>query len=766
MPPKSIARRKRVKNSKKKIYTLWLIQFIVIFSCISAAYILWLDYRIKSEFEVKKWSLPARVYASPLDVYKGQQLSLSRLERELLSVGYKETIAIAQPGEYRKTHNKLEFIKRPFRFWDIQEPVQSVRVLFNGEYINELINARTSEGIAIVRLEPQLIGKIYPEHNEDRVLVANQEIPQFLVDALIAVEDRHFYYHIGIDFRGILRAIFSNFLKGELSQGGSTLTQQLIKNFFLTPDRSFWRKFNEVIMAILLEVHYSKEEILSAYINEIYLGQHGARSIHGFGTAAEFYYARPLNELRLDQIAMLVGLVRGASFYNPRRHPQRALDRRNLVLRLMQQQGYLQQGLSISAQSKSLDLAAKPTWGRAKYPAFLELVRRQLLRDYRMQDLQTEGLRIFTTFEPQIQESAGLAVRTKLTTLEKKKSLATGTLQTAAIIVRIGTADVLAVIGSRKKQIEGFNRALDAKRPIGSLIKPAIYLTALSTPEKYNLLSLIDDSPIAVRQHDNKIWEPRNYDRKSHGLVLLLDAMKNSYNLASVRLGLTIGLDKIIETIKKTGIEAKINPYPSLLLGSLELTPFEVAQMYQTIANGGFQLPLNSIREVLGHQGQPLQRYGLEIKQTLESAPVFLTNFLLMEVVRSGTAKKLNQILANRVPLAGKTGTTNDLRDSWFAGFGDDFLAVVWMGRDDNQPSKFTGTSGAMQLWLEIMSAIRVQPLNLIAPEEIEWINPGNKRQRQHCAGLNTIPYIKGFKSAALEKCQGNTNNRRSIRHH
>ena len=323
-----------MRRPRRLLPGLWVFQLAVIFVCIGAGYVLWLDYRIQNEFEGKRWSLPARVYARPLEIYAGQGISQSELERYLSTLNYIRGGHTGGPGEYLHGDNVTEFTSRPFRYWDGAQPARHLRVTFEGGRIAKIEDPGSGGAVALTRLEPQLIGKIYPKHNEDRILVAYREVPQFLVDALIASEDRYFFRHSGVDIRGILRAIWVDIRSRRLSQGGSTLTQQLVKNFFLSQERTFWRKINEIIMAVLLERRYSKAEVLSAYINEIYLGQNGAQSIHGFGTAAEFYFGKPLSELRDDQIALLVGLVRGASYYDPRGHPERALTRRNLVLEL------------------------------------------------------------------------------------------------------------------------------------------------------------------------------------------------------------------------------------------------------------------------------------------------------------------------------------------------------------------------------------------------------------------------------------------------
>lgn len=742
----------RGKKSKSGFYK-YLLQILVILVCVAGIYILWLDLRIRREFEGNKWLLPARVFASPVEIYPEQTISVNSLKAYLLDLGYEQGPELIHAGQFQIHGNTIVLNTRPVEYWDGEEKSRSLRIEFQGSRILRIRDISSGGPVSILRLEPLLIGKIYPQHNEDRILVDIQAVPELLINALIAVEDRGFYLHHGIDLRGILRAFVNNLLQGKITQGGSTLTQQLVKNFFLTPDRTIRRKLNEMIMAMLLEIHYSKRQILSAYINEVYLGQHGARAIHGFGTASEFYFTRPLNELRSDQLALLAALVRGASFYNPRRHPERARARRDLVLDLLFQQGYISQYDSDIAKNRPLDVVEKPSWTNAKYPAFLDLVRRQLLQDYRIEDLQNEGLKIFTTLDAVIQANSEGNAGRRLAKLEKDYELPGGRLQMAAVIVRIATGDVLAIIGGRDRYTEGFNRALDARRPIGSLIKPSIYLTALASSRGFTLLSPVMDEKITISQDDGTVWEPRNYDRETHGEVYLYEALKNSYNLASVQLGMQIGLGEVINTIRKTGIDSEIGKYPSLLLGSVELSPLEVTQMYQTLANEGFQAPLNSITEVLDSHGRPLQRYGLEMKQTLDDGPVFLLNYILSQVVESGTARSLKSTMGNKLPLAGKTGTTNDLRDSWYAGFGDNLLAVTWLGYDNYQPSRFTGATGALQLWAAIMQSVDIQPLEYIAPEDIKWLSRKRGLFSLNCPELDRIPYIVGQRPEFRKTC-------------
>ena len=745
MPRKS----KRTQRSHKRSNSargLWLLQMFIIFFFCSATYVIWMDHRIRTEFEGKRWSLPARVYARPLELYSGLKISRHALVQELQSLGYHRVQRPSTPGEYVSAGEKLEFINRTFEFWDGVEPSRRILLRFAGDQILDLEDLSGAEPVPVVRIDPLLIGKIYPEHKEDRALVAYEDVPQLLVDSLIAVEDRHFFSHFGIDPVGILRAGWVNIRTGSIRQGGSTLTQQLIKNFFLSQERTFWRKFNELIMSLLLEWHYSKREILSAYINEVYLGQHGALGIHGFGTAAEFYFSRPLNELRVDQIALLVGLVRGASYYNPRSHPDRARQRRNLVIEQMLELGYLNAGQANDALSASLDIAESPGWSSAKYPAYQELVRRQLLHDYQPEDLRTEGLRIFTTLDPHYQDIAETAVRERLSRLEQERGLKKGTIQVAGVITSIETGEILALIGDRQEEITGFNRALDARRPIGSLIKPAVYLTALSQPDRYNVLSILADQPVSIKQKNGQTWKPKNYDGEVHGDIPLHSAIANSYNLATVQLGMQLGIPRIKTTLEQLGVDIKIPEYPSLLLGSLELSPLQVAQMYQTMASNGFQIPLRTIREVSDKHGKPLQRFSLDIKRTIDSRAIFITNFLLTEVVNNGTARSLAARLPAMMPLAGKTGTTDELRDSWFAGFGDNILAIIWLGRDDNQPAGLTGASGALTVWTDIMQKINPQPLSLTPPEGVVMVKIiHGMRTQEECPWAKSFPFIEPY---------------------
>ena len=741
-------RKKKTKSKKKKksLLKLWMIQLLVILVCVFFSYCVWLDFQIRKEFEGKRWSVPARVYAQPVELYAGKKINQKELIKKLQDASYDPVKTLSKQGQFNSHASIIKVYTRQFHYWDSYEKARKIQIQISNGVISRIKALDGGESIQIVRLSPALIGKIFPLHDEDRVLIAYEMIPQALIKALIAVEDRKFYQHHGIDPIGIIRSMVTNLIAGKIKQGGSTLTQQLIKNMFLTRERSYTRKINEIIMALMLEYHYSKESILAAYVNEIYLGQNGARSIHGFGTAAEFYFSKPLNELNIAEISLLVGLVKGASYYNPRKHPERALKRRNLVLNLLNEQGFITTSEMKRAKARKLGVIKKPNWSSAKYPAYLDLVRRHLKRDYQIDDLRNEGLQIHTTLDVDKQEIAQNSVVTSLNSLDKQKRFKQGSLQSALVMVDPHNAEVLALVGDRNKNQNAFNRALDAKRQIGSLVKPAVYMTALNNAKKYNVLSALDDSKLTLKQKNGKVWQPQNYDKKHHGQVPLVRSITKSYNISTVRLGMDLGLEKVIQTLKNLGITSSIPELPSILLGSINLSPYEVTQMYQTIASGGLQIPLRTIRAVLDKEGEPLRRYDLDVREYIAPETVFLTQYLLTEVVKNGTARRLTRELPSLMPLAGKTGTTNGLRDSWFAGFGDRLLAVVWVGRDDNQSAKLTGSTGAMQIWLNAMKKIKPEPLTLIEPEEISWYEfPDMSNPPTSCNQSKAYPFANQF---------------------
>jgi len=738
----------------------WLASTALLILCLSAlalgGYILWLDRQVRARFDGARWALPAHVYARPLELYAGLRVDAHGLAGRLHRLGYREQHSVAGPGTYAVGGHTVSLETRPFTFWDGHQPARTVHVRFAGGRVTGIGDASTGKPEALIRLDPLLIGSIYPVHGADRILLRPDRVPALLRRGLIAVEDRDFYSNPGIDFGAVARALAADVMAGRIVQGGSTITQQLVKNFFLSNRRTLWRKFNEAVMAVLLQVHYSKRDILNTYVNEVYLGQDGDRSIHGFGLASYFYFNKPLAELRPREIALLAGLVKGPSYYDPRRHPKRALARRNVVLGIFARRGLLPPGQTRRAQSRPLGVVAEPDEATTQYPAFVDLVRRQLLKQYRERDLTSQGLRIFTTLDPKIQANAEREMTQGLSRLEKTHHLRRRSLQGAVVVVSVQSGDVLAVVGGRNARFAGFNRALDARRQVGSLLKPAVYLTALKHPGRYTLITPVKDEPIAVPRPDGPPWKPRNYERVFHGDVALYSALAHSYNVATVRLGMALGVANVVNTLSALGLDQRPAALPSLLLGAVNLSVLQMAQIYNTLASGGFYNPLLAIKAVTTRDGRPLERYPLQIKPAEPAGPVYLDTWAMEQVLRTGTARSAYNVLPKSLILAGKTGTTDDLRDSWFAGFGEDTESVVWVGRDDNQSTHLTGASGALQIWSRLMRDNGAQSLSGDPPGDVTMVPvmvKSAKRADAQCQGALTVPFINNSSPRQRAPC-------------
>ena len=712
---------------------------------IFTAYTIYLNFIVRDQFEGKRWSLPAQVYARPLELYAGLAMRENDLERELNLLHYRYILQPSAPGTFQRNRNTYDIVTRSFTFWDAQEASRHIRVEFSGNAVAS-IHAATGEDVALVRFDPVLIGGIYPARKEDRLLVQLKEVPEQLIQVLIAVEDRKFRSHHGIDPRAIARAALANLRAGGTVQGASTLTQQLVKNYFLDNKRTLWRKFNEVIMALLLEVHYSKDEILESYINEVYLGQDGPRAIHGFGLASRFYFDKSVSELDLNQICTLVAMIRGPSYYNPDKHPRRLRERRDRILDMLVEQHIIDQQHATLVKSSEIKVVAKRHTATSSHPAFMDLVSRQLRQFYRQQDLTSEGLKIFTTLDPLIQTDVEAAVRNRTAQLDRQRQLH-GTLQAAAIVASVTSGEINALVSDADPLFAGYNRALDATRQIGSLMKPVVYLSALKNKDSYNWLTTIDDSNITLQGHDGSTWAPKNYDNESHGVVPLITALSHSYNQATVRLGMQVGFPTINDTVHRLGIEHDLPAYPAVLLGATEMTPMEVLQMYQTMAANGFRSPLRAIREVLGSNGQPLQHYPIQVQQAFNSNLVQVLNSGLVQVVEQGTARSLRARLDPSVKVAGKTGTTDDTRDSWFTGFDAGHVAVVWMGTDDNKPTGLSGSSGALPLWGDIYTHLVPVSLAFDNSDElaVHWVDLKSRLLTDmQCPGAVQLAFLPG----------------------
>lgn len=728
---------------------VWL-KLLLALAVLAAMGLIYLDAKVRYSFDEKQYQLPARVYARSLVLEPGKRLHAEDLKAELTRLGYAPSARWRVPGRYWQRGDHFSIATRGYRSLGGRIPPLRFTITVRNGVVVALQDAGGNQ-LNKVRLEPLEIGSIYPGHREDRVLAKLESVPQSLIDILLLIEDRHFYEHHGLSPKSIARALLANIKAGRTVQGGSTLTQQLVKNIFLSADRSLWRKGLEAIMALMVELHYSKPDILQSYINEVYLGQEGPRAIHGFALASRHYFNRPLEDLDASQIAMLVGLVKGPSYYDPWRYPARALKRRNTVLTVMAEQQLITESERQRLAAEGLSLAKNSALDSV-FPAYLDLVRRQLRRDYSEEDLQTEGMNIYTAFDPIVQRHAERAMASVLSGQDEA-------LQGAMVVTDVRNGNVVAVVGGRQMRFAGFNRALDAVRAVGSLIKPAVYLTALQDPRHYTLATPVSDGPVEVAGADGSIWQPQNFDHRDHGDVPLHTALANSYNQATARLGMQLGLDKVLDTVQHLGIRRPLPELPSMLLGAAELSPLEVTAMYQTIAASGVLSPLRSIIDIADSNGVAMAQYPLDQYQAVGKATMHLLHYALIEVVHEGTGKSVYKTLPADFQVAGKTGTSDDLRDSWFAGFSGDYLAVVWLGRDDNTATGLTGAAGALRVWSTFMARASHVPLKFAVPDGIayHWIDSETGLlSREICQNARYMPFIQGSAPRQRADCSAN----------
>lgn len=693
-----------------------------IFLILLAFYTLYLDAKVVEKFEGQRWQVPVQVFGKVERFSLGSEINLARLKENLLFTGYRRTNRVNNPGEFALSKKRIIIYRRAFDFGSgVEEAdVVTIDVKNNGQMqqVSQLyIDNETAD---FVDIEPYLMGRIIPENKEDRVLVPLQSVPEKLLDTLLLVEDRDFYFHAGISPLGILRALYNNIKAGRTVQGGSTLTQQLVKNMYLTRDKTIWRKANEAIMSLLLEYRYSKDQLLEAYINEVYLGQHFANGIYGFGLASEFYFGENIAQLSNAQMATLIGVIKGPSYYDPWRYPERTKKRRDLVLKLMFKEEYMSKEAYLSALEAPLDIrqSRRLAPSKQKFPSYLQLVKKEL-SEMLSPALQQSGIRVFTTFSVSEQIALEKTVDEQLDNLAKQDE---HELQVAMIVTDIDTGEVKALVGDKKSGYAGFNRALHAKRPIGSLIKPAIYLAALERYQQYQLGTLLEDKAISFDLNDGEIWRPKNYDGEYRGQVSLFTSLVKSLNIPTINIGMELGLNNIADVIHLLGYSDDITLRPSLLLGSINMSPYQVNQFYLPIANKGQFVQSHVVESVVSAQGETLYQHVVEQTPYFSAQASYLTDYMLTQVTQQGTAKSLTWRLNDKV-VAGKTGTTNDQRDSWFVGYDAKYMVTTWLGRDDNKATDFTGSSGALTLFSEYMQQIGVVNKTNVAPSGIKVIS-------------------------------------------
>ena len=745
-------------------YLLGFITFcLLLFLLLTFIWLSRFDRIVSEKLDTAVWDIPAKVFARPLELYAGQNLGVRELTIELNELGYRQNLEIEdnkETGSYNIIQRPagadgipltgIEIHLREFAFADSSQAAQTIVVdIRNTTVVNVETTDETHRGKQGFRLDPLLIGTLHSPHHEDRETLKLAQLPEGFVETLLAVEDKRFYSHFGVSVRGTLRALLANLKSGRKAQGGSTLTQQLVKNLFLNPEKTYSRKLREIGMALVLEWRYEKDRILELFINEVFLAQQGNRAIHGFGLASRYFFDKPVAETSLAESALLIGMIKAPSAYNPERNPERARTRRNTVLTILENDGLIEADEAELMRSQPVEVAsAQPLASQFKqHTAYLDLVQRQLVRDYSESALQSDGLRIFTNFNPAVQAAAERALqrfRNRFSKSHPDKD--PSFLQTAIVVSDRATGEVQAIVGGVDGRPGTFNRALDARRPIGSLAKAAVYLTALESGD-YTLGSILDDSRFELKLPNGDVWQPQNFNHKVRGNVLLIDALAYSLNLPAARVAMDTGLDKVVDTFHKLGIESDIAELPSIALGTLELTPLEVNRMYQTIANDGFSQPQRAIRTVLDGEGQLSSQYPISLEQPFDPKTLYLLQYALADVMLRGSGRSRLKQLQRDHFVAGKTGTTEGQRDSWFSGFAGDYQATVWVGNDDNIPTPLTGSSGALPIWTTMMREVSARALNFGPRPGIEYIpiDPiSGKRSSRRCSSVYLLPFIEG----------------------
>jgi len=739
-------------NQVIKIWCLRGIKVALFAAILLAFYLVYLDAWVQNKMHGPKWDKPIKVFARPLQVYPNLFLAKQELIRELAMLGYQKRNEISALGQYRVAKNYVELYRRNFTFIDGEVNAARLRIGFEDGRV-AVVEAKKDGQWQTEKsefLDPLLISRTSENSNEDREILDLSLVPEWMIDTLLVVEDKDFYHHHGVSVMAIGRALLANISAGRKVQGGSTLTQQLAKNLLLNDSRkTYFRKFKEALIALILDYRFSKDAILEAYFNEIYLGQNGARAVHGFALASKFYFSKPLAELDKHEFALLIAMVKGPSYYSPTRQAKRAKSRRDLVLQLMVSENIIDSSEYQYFVDLPMSVKMKKTKGRSPYPSYMQLVDRELAK-IELDDDAEKGILVFTAMDPLLQRGYQKSFAQRLDRLEqahKQKQL-----NGAVVSVGLDEGGVLALVGDRNATFGGFNRALNADRNIGSLVKPAVYLTALQQ-SKYHLGTVIDNTSVTMQNNRGKTWQPANFDKTSGGTVLMYEALSKSMNLPTVHLGMAVGLNQVASTLQKLGIEKSINKYPSLLLGAISLTPYEVAKMYLPLANYGQNLQVGAITGVTTPDGIVLWQKELGAKQVFDYQSAYELGFGLQAVTTTGTARRLTSVTDAR--LAGKTGTTDDLRDSWFSGFDQNRVTTVWVGKDDNSPVNLTGSQGALAVFMDLQKIRKPESISKPKPHDVDmrFVEKGSgKVLSDNCGEYIQVPITAG-KVAAEKKC-------------
>lgn len=718
-----------------------------------------LEDAVVTRFTDHRWAVPSKIYARPLLLYPGLDIEQTALRDRLERLDYHRVAhRVRTRGEYWQDPQTghLQIFLRESELPGRQRDAQRVGLLLAENRIARLFDLDDLTELQAVETEPEIITRLYAQTVEERRVVKLYDVSSLLVKALLAAEDQRFFDHHGIDFRRIVGASWANISAGRTVQGGSTLTQQMIKNFFLTQDRTFRRKLTEVCIALITEYHYSKVQILEHYLNEIYLGQRGAKSIFGVWEAARFYFGKAPRDLSIGEAAILAGMIKAPNRYAPNRHPRRAFQRRNYILQRMADLGAITPEQARVAKREEIGQRQLPP-EQNKAPYFADYIRKELETSYPAGMLTKAGLNIFTMLDLGLQQLGREAIRNGLTELEKRrpdlKREAPGEqLQACLIAIQPQTGHVLAMVGGRDYRLSQFNRATQAHRQPGSVFKPVVFLAAIEKERTqkdgwYLPTRLVNDAPFTWFYED-KEWSPRNYKNRYHGLVSLRTALGRSMNAATARVAQEVGLEHTRDIAFRLGFNSPLPAYPSLALGAVEVTPLEVGIAYSTLANQGIFISPTLIKWITSRTGAMIEERGLTAERRIDPDAAYLLTHLLTGAIKDGTGAGVVRRGFVR-PAAGKTGTTNDYGDAWFVGYTPELLTVVWVGFDRHEPLDLTGAEAALPIWTAFMkrATVGTAPTAFTPPPGVALVaieRENGLRATPNCPDVVEEAFLKG----------------------
>ncbi|HYO16318.1 MAG TPA: PBP1A family penicillin-binding protein [Thermoanaerobaculia bacterium] len=687
-------------------------------------------WRLSGQFDDITFRQPSRLYAQATRLHEGRSYPADLLIEDLSGEGYREHEGSSPlpAGRYRRTGRGLAVHLRSFPLPDGQRGGGLVEVQYRGSRVRAL--RLNGKDVDTVFLDPPLLASYYGPDLQERRPLELGEFSEDLIAAVVAAEDDSFYRHAGFSLSGVLRALWVNLRGGEVRQGGSTLTQQLVKNIYLTHERTLARKSQELILAVLLELRYSKEEILEAYLNEIYLGGAGGVSLLGFGSASRAYFGKDAGQLTLAEAATLAGVIRSPANYSPLSHPERAQERRDWVLQRMAKLRLVEAQRVEEALRQPLNLAPEPLV-RRRAPYFADTAALEAQRRFGIEELADEGYVLFSTLDWHNQQTAQAAVEWGLERAEEgyqKGRKQESPLQAALVSVDPKTGGILAYLGGRSYTESQFDRAGQARRQAGSTFKPVVYAAAFEE-RKASPSSFLEDTPLSLPL-PTQTWSPKNDDGSYHGWVTVRSALEKSYNPATARLALEVGMERIVRLAHAMGVSSRMEPFPSIALGAVEVTPVELATIYATLAAGGVKPPVHGLTAVLDRYGKPVEGTKLPApERVLSPQSAYIVTSLLQGVLERGTARGAADGIKG--DLAGKTGTTNKRRDSWFAGYSPERTTVVWVGYDDNSTTRLSGARAALPIWVRFTEKV--------APR----------------AGFSVFPQPKGLTTVTIDPSTG-----------